>query len=804
MFKLILSRIKNRKKAAFSFLIALIVLFSVIPIGIAASLKTKSVVTSTIEQYARGSYDLLIRPKGEKTYIERTLGVVEENYIDGGNGGISIEDWQKISEDSDIEVAAPVASLGYFSGNQTVVQLPLLPYPARFTWQYATSDGLNEYLIDEEKSFVYFEGKEQQYVDYYAPPETLLGINGARMPRSYYQLIAIDPANEQALTGINYSDLYREIEEDSDEDKILKGLLSYRDNPPVIPILQNRDFSVSLKMKLTVERLKIETAVYKEKYNIQAEDPFYFPDSEIEEEFVAELSNEPVQSVEIYEIDLSEVQSPFNGQYVQLTDDFVVTIAENGPLSNDSGKYFSASKVPYKIVDDPILVEELEDSTPPVYRTVQEKGDSYLMEQSAPFMLWQMGSFSLQKKENQLASSPLGIYGGSPIVTEDGVTLTPTIKPGSFINTGAAGLTTIEAAKIIKGAAPIDAIRIRVAGITEYNEEAKGKVEKLATKYLEQGYVVDIVAGASDKEHNMDVENIGKVTAPWTTLGVASIITEGINSLTFVSIGLFIVFSLLWIGSRLMFEYFGTLDEKKILRSIGWNEKQIQKLYIYEPCLYVLCSGLVVLVLFILFNVTSIFYFIFTCLLAITLAFILITYRLLPKFFSENKEKRKSGAVYYYAKFIIPTALILVISLIFISVQTAAILNYVQEINSSKLGAFTASLTLPMQLILLAVTIGLTCISVNNAINLMINERKKEFQMYALIGWTKKMIVKHFGKEVLQWTLVPILFAMLISCCILLMFKFSVWLVISLCILFAAFMQVGILILVKSRNYLLN
>ena len=232
--------------------------------------------------------------------------------------------------------------------------------------------------------------------------------------------------------------------------------------------------------------------------------------------------------------------------------------------------------------------------------------------------------------------------------------------------------------------------------------------------------------------------------------------------------------------------------------------KSKYKSFIYEPCLYVLCSGFIVLVLFILFSVTRILYFIFACLLAITLVFIFITYWLLPKFYSNKKRKRRSGALYYYAKFIIPTALILLVSLILISVQTASIFIYVKEINSSKLGAYTVSITLPMQLALLAVTIGLTCISVNNAITLMINERKKEFQMYALIGWTKKMIVKHFGKEVLQWTLIPILFAMLISCFTLIMFNFSVWMVIGLCVLFAVLIQVSILILVKSRNYQLR
>ena len=795
---------KNRKKATLSFIITLIILFSVIPIGIEATLKTNSVVTSTIEEHARGSYDLLIRPKGEKSEVEQTLGVVEENYIDSGNGGISIEEWRKIAKDTNVEVAAPVASLGYFSGNQTAVALPYLPYPVRFSWQYTTSDGVNDYNLGEEKSYVFFEGKDHEMVSGYATADTLFGINGARIPRSYYQLVAIDPESEQALTGINYGDLYREIEEGSDEEEMLKQLLRSRDNPPIIPILQNRDFNVSLKMKLKVERLNIETAVYKEKYNLHPDEPFIFNDPKLEEAFAEELSNEPVQSVDTYDIDLSEVQSPFNGQFVQLTDDFRVTLAEGGPLSNDSGKYYMASKVPYNIVNGNISINEIKKSNPPIYRSVTEKGESYFENQTAPFMLWQMGSFSAKNNEKQLASSPLGIYGSSPIVTEDGVQLTPTTSPGSFINTGAAGITTMEAAKLIKGDTPIDAIRIQVAGITQYNAVAKKKIENLATSYLEQGYVVDIVAGASDKEQVMHIEKLGKVLAPWTTLGVATQITEGANALTLVSICLFIVFSILWLGSMLIFEYFGTLEERKLLKSIGWHDQQIQRLYLYESYIYLLCSGILVCIGLLIKKASILLWITFGCIMVVAIISILVIYFLLPKILDISKGKKKSGALMYYAKFIIPTALILFVSLVLISVQTTSIIIFLQEINSSKLGAYTVSLTLPIQVVLVVVTIILTCISVNNAITLMINERKKEFQMYALIGWTKKMIVKHFGKEIVQWTFIPILLAMLISCLILLFFNIRLWIVCSLCLLFAVVMQLAILILVNSRNYKLN
>ena len=792
---------KNRKSASLLFIITLIILFSVIPIGIEATLKTNRVVTSTIEEHARGSYDLLIRPKGEKSEVEQMLDVVEENYIDSGNGGISIDEWKKIAKDTDVEVAAPVASLGYFSGNQTAVALPYLPYPVRYNWQYTTSDGLNNYILGEEKSYVFFEGKNHETVFGYATADTLFGINGARIPRSYYQLIAIDPESEQTLTGISYNDLYREIEEDSDEEKMLKQLLQSRDNPSIIPILQNRDFKVSLKMKLKVERLNIETAVYKEKYNIPPDEPFIFTDSKLEEAFAEELSNEPVQSVEMYEIDLSEVQSPFNGQYVQLTDDFRVTLAEGGPLSNDSGKYFTVSKVPYHIVDGNISVNEIKESQPPVYRKVTEKGVSYFEEQTAPFMLWQMGTFSPKNNEKQLASSPLGIYSSSPIVTEDGVQLTPTISPGSFINTGAAGITTMEAARLIKGDTPIDAIRIRVAGITRYNAVAKKKIENLATNYLEQGYVVDIVAGASNKEQVMHVEKLGTIFAPWTTLGVATQITKGANALTVVSICLFILFSILWLASMLIFGYFGTLEERELLRSIGWNDQQIQRLYLYEPYIYLLCSGILVFIGFLMKKASILLWTIFGCVMVVTIFGVFIIYFLLPKVIGKSNRKKKNGALIYYAKFIIPTALILFVSLVLISVQTTSIIMFLQEINSSKLGAYTVSLTLPIQVVLISVTIILTSISVNNAITLMINERKKEFQMYALIGWTQKMIVKHFGREVVQWTFLPILLAMLFSCLILLFFNIKLWIVCCLCLSFAVVMQLAILILVNYRNY---
>src|SRR5690606_9173578 len=141
---------------------------------------------------------ILVRPAGSRTHIEKELGVVEANYIGDSSGGISIKEWEEIKNHPDIEIAAPVASIGYFNGNINSVGLPLLKYPAIITWNYYTSDGLNKYPLDDPFSVYYFEGKENEFVDFIVNMDALhfdskvVGFMGAKMPRNYYLLTAID------------------------------------------------------------------------------------------------------------------------------------------------------------------------------------------------------------------------------------------------------------------------------------------------------------------------------------------------------------------------------------------------------------------------------------------------------------------------------------------------------------------------------------------------------------------------------------------------------------------------------------
>ena len=339
MIRIALKRIFNRKMNTITTILAMICVLTIVPLGIHFAQESKLIVEETIEQYGRGSYDILVRPSNSRTSIEKELGVVEGNYIGDSSGGITVEEWEEIKNNIDIEIAAPVASLGYFTGNRTSIGLPFLQHPAKFTINYHTTDGVNKYPIPDEftklypnnqpqhenieiNQVFYFEGRPHEFVDYYAPTELSIGFLAILYPKNYYLLTAIDIESEGKLTGIDFTDLEREL--DGEEAREVEMFLSYRNDPPVIPILQRSELNIPLYLSLTVDEIVVDVKEYKDKYNVQLESPMFTIDEDRELEFFEEVSNAPILSTKHYDINLSDSQHPFNGTHLQLNENFQI------------------------------------------------------------------------------------------------------------------------------------------------------------------------------------------------------------------------------------------------------------------------------------------------------------------------------------------------------------------------------------------------------------------------------------------------------------------------------------------------
>jgi putative ABC transport system permease protein len=61
----------------------------------------------------RTAYDVLVRPKGSQLPLELSQGLVRDNYLSGLFGGISLAQWRRIEKLPGVEVAAPIANVGY-------------------------------------------------------------------------------------------------------------------------------------------------------------------------------------------------------------------------------------------------------------------------------------------------------------------------------------------------------------------------------------------------------------------------------------------------------------------------------------------------------------------------------------------------------------------------------------------------------------------------------------------------------------------------------------------------------------------
>ncbi|MFA1737908.1 hypothetical protein [Lysinibacillus fusiformis] len=766
MIRLILNRIISRKLVSLTIILAFFGIFLLIPMGFQNTKETKLAVENSIAEHGRGTYDILIRPSSSRSNIEKKVGMVEENYIGDSKGGISIKEWKKIKQNPSIEVAAPVASIGYFSGKKLTVEFPKLDDPTRYTFQFYTTDGQKEYPISKTQNLVYFEESIPGYIEYLKviPGETAVGaIMDVMLPATYHLLSAIDIESEHKLTKVDYSELKKDVNP-HDLEMITKNIGEI----PIIKVIQREDINIPIMMKLKVDKLDINVSDYRVKLGISDQEWLMSANDQNKEDVMAELSKLKAITTTEYNLDLTSFQKPFDGTALKINNDFKVELATD--FASDRGEtsiYYIAEKLQYNTSEKGLNVSIVENGSPPSYKLLKKKGES-LYESPPPFLIEQVGTFSPIKEKNNLTSSPLGIYATSKIETEQGKILKPTTVPGSFIPQPAGGLITLESAELIKGSEPIDAIRVKVAGISKYNKEAQQKIEKIATEFLQDGYEVDIVAGSSFKNATLEVEGIGKVIAPWTTLGVAQELEESWNGLTFLTTILFATFVLVWFVSRLLFEK-GTLEkEDELLTILGWSHERIIRRNYLEQYFLLFIAFILSITFMTILKLEIRYYLIASCILIVAILMINIIFFIKR----ENSDRviayKFSPSLFYHRHIIMPTMSILFTSTILLVIQIANFGNTLFKSQESTLGQFTVDVIFLFQLSILISTFILSTFGLTECLNTLFYARREEFNMYHIIGWTRKRILFHLSKEIFLWATFSICLGLITSYLILL------------------------------------
>ncbi|WP_277673630.1 FtsX-like permease family protein [Piscibacillus halophilus] len=774
MFSLHVQHIINNKKSIIVMILMLIVIFTLSPTAFKMVWEGHEQVNADITDFSRGDYDLLVR--ASQSEIERELGVVEENYLGVGNGGITYEQWENIKKDPRIETAAPVASLGFFTKIDQMYQLPKEEGSNRYTVSYKTTDGVNTYLINQQTAYL-FKDNEVVY-DYFYPIE-LMNIFGEfdnanfEIPSSYHPVIAIDPQEEKELTGIDFSILNKNI----------NNVQTFPEESQLIPLIDIAESSTPITTEILIERLDI---THQEINDLkQAVD--LSPNQSLSDlEYYAELRGEHVEErdevkealdtieetdEQVHIINFFEHLSPFEQEWYMIDDDYNIVmeseydIDEHGEAGRSSG-YLSQNVIykslspKYQKTQNGLSIELLDyEGEIPIHRDLEQvqfqeydvNGDN-----SDLLNLFQVDTVTVGEYVDSLAASPMGIYHYQyGHLKETGEQLKPTHHPGSFLSLPANGLISIDWADEFKGEAPIDAIRVKVAGLSGYTEEASQKIQHVAEEIEEMGLHVDIVAGASHQNIDVQVEGIGMVVMPWTTLGAAESIINSWNVFSIVISISFILVALLSFVARIRTMEHELYEEKIRLGLIGWKPSTIQTFYRAQWGIQIVLSVVLSLVILLLSFGIDILMLIGW---SITIFIVMIIHASFTVLYKQKNNKthkpRQSfliANIYYYRRHIQAASLQLLFS-----TSVIAFLLTVQQVVSNRisvtdLGQYIHFQINELQIILLLSVVLLTVYTLSESIYRMWKEREEQIEFLKVMGWQNKDIRRSYTKETLSW-----------------------------------------------------
>jgi putative ABC transport system permease protein len=113
MWRMILQQVWHRRGRSLALLAGIAAATAAFAVFTANADTQRLVVRGKIAHNFRGSYDILVRPRGTETPIERSERLVRDNYLSGIFGGITVAQYHQIARTPGVGVAAPIAMIGY-------------------------------------------------------------------------------------------------------------------------------------------------------------------------------------------------------------------------------------------------------------------------------------------------------------------------------------------------------------------------------------------------------------------------------------------------------------------------------------------------------------------------------------------------------------------------------------------------------------------------------------------------------------------------------------------------------------------
>ncbi|RIV38645.1 FtsX-like permease family protein [Micromonospora radicis] len=236
---------------------------------------------------------------------------------------------------------------------------------------------------------------------------------------------------------------------------------------------------------------------------------------------------------------------------------------------------------------------------------------------AAPFRGWRpVGIFDPERLTDfsELSEVPLETYEPPAVEGADDRSrqalgnqpLEPSGNPGGYRSAPPLLLTNLasvpklfEHASSPQAAAPISAVRVRVAGVDGFTEESAERVRLVAERIATAtGLDVDITLGSSPAPYPVELAggSFGRpdlrLTEAWSSLGVASVIAQAVDRKSVALFLLVLVVCALFLGNAVSAAVRARGPELAVLACLGWPARRIGALILGEVALLGLAAGL--------------------------------------------------------------------------------------------------------------------------------------------------------------------------------------------------------------------
>jgi hypothetical protein len=587
----------------------------------AAARQTVEVTTaSSVSQHWRGAYDILIRPDSAITEIERKAGVVEGNYLGTPAGGITRAQYEIIKTLPDVEVAAPVATVGFLLNDTGSINVDLLDAEPGVVYKFQTNLlELGETPPELESNSGYFGFPPDVHQGEYSyfnlgisngitsPPNQITAQIG-NLPVLWTMIAGIDPLEESMLVGLESVVQGEYLPSDTALDETVDNRFGGR-KAAEIPLIVSENAFIDLSLSMTLESFPLDDEeAWKQLSEYQSGPLASELMSLINQGFTSQYSRIEINQTD----DLKGLIRPMAGHSITYRPGEEMEVSLYG--------FYSSAMTNLMLYPGPIQYQEIlpppgndqltlmplnqgqwrEDVAPMIQEFLPQhwvmpgvdvRGDSDLFRsltayEPDPYVFDVLGSYDmlhLVNLQDPLSYVPLGIY-DSPLGTlrfdVDGKLVAsrsvyPTLNPADFLPRPPLALTTLEGAAYLRGREDfIDAIRVRVGGIEEYSQQSITKIEQVASEITERtGLHVDIVAGSSPQRVLVYVPGIGYIEEGWTTLGATEQITGGINAANITLFACLLLASGVFVSNSAQLSVISRREDIGILKALGWRTR---------------------------------------------------------------------------------------------------------------------------------------------------------------------------------------------------------------------------------------